>query len=82
MWEYCLDWQASDISGLGGAVNANGEYLVSSPGTKGEQRMIRGGGFRNIYIRYLYPARRGSNKRIPSNKTDYTGFRVVCRAGL
>jgi hypothetical protein len=82
VWELCLDWQVADIRSLGGAVNANGKYLVSSPETLGEKRMIRGGGFNARYVRYLYPARRGSNSRDPKDSGEHTGFRVVCRAGL
>ena len=82
VWEFCLDWYADDITQLNGAVNANGEYLVSDPTATGSQRVVRGGSWGND-IRYCYPARRVGNSRDPSNrKSTNTGFRVVCRAGL
>ena len=81
VWELCLDWYAADITQLNGAVNANGEYFASSPGEKGDNRIVRGGGW-NSDIRYIYPSRRVGNSRGPQVRSSNTGFRVACRAGL
>ena len=81
VFELCLDWYVVDITQLNGAVNANGEYLVTDPGQTGSTRIVRGGSWTSE-IRYLYPSRRVGNSRGPNERTSNTGFRVVCRAGL
>ena len=75
VWEWCLDWKATDISTLNGAVNTTQE------GTAG--RITRGGGWtsgapscRAAKRVAVPPSTRGNN-----NLHD-TGFRVVCTAGL
>ena len=65
--EWCLDWYASDISSLNGAVNT----------TAGSARVFRGGSWRSIDSE-CRPARRAS--AAPNTRVWYTGFRLACPA--
>ena len=68
--EWCLDWYADDITGLGGAVKTGVENLHA-----------RKGGAYNNPIKYQRLASRGGNA--PGfNPGGVIGFRLVCRAGL
>ena len=68
--EWCLDWYADDITGLGGAVKTGVENLHA-----------RKGGAYNNPIKYQRLASRGGNA--PGfNTGGVIGFRLVCRAGL
>lgn len=79
LWETCLDWYADDITALNGAVNAKGEYLADGT-TKGEQRVSRGGSWREDSYASQSEFRQ---PRSPSD-TGYSssGVRFACRAGL
>ena len=82
--EWCLDFFASDISALGGAVNANGTKLVSSPDTDGGMRIARGG----WWAYPAHPQRSGKrdkawpNVRRGNNATHTYGIRLCCPASL
>ena len=68
--EWCLDWYAADITGLGGAVKTGVEDLHA-----------RKGGAYNNPIKYQRLASRGGNE--PGFHTGgAVGFRLSCRAGL
>ena len=72
VWEWCLDWFAADITGLGGAVNT----------AAGSTRVRRGGGW-NAVAGYCRAARRSDIA--PAARSNYVGFRLalpVCPAGL
>ena len=68
VWEWCLDWYAVDITGLGGAVNT----------TAGSTRVLRGGswGFAACYCR---AARRFGDYE-PTARNFHFGFRLALPA--
>jgi formylglycine-generating enzyme required for sulfatase activity len=68
VWEWCLDWYASNIADLNGAVNTSGSY-----------RILRGGSWL-FGASDNRPARRRNGT--PTNRFEYHGFRVACTAGL
>ncbi len=69
VWEQCLDWSASDITGLNGEVNT----------TVGTKRVRRGGCFQEAAGNSRPACRSNAN---PDSRTGIGGFRVVCTAGL
>ena len=82
VWEWCLDWYADDITGIGGKVNidpATPANTLSGNPASGAKRVIRGGSWNNAasfsrpaFRVYYTPADQGNN----------LGFRVVCTGGL
>ena len=78
--EWCLDWDADDITAHGGKVNidpATPENTLS--GASGKARVRRGGGWTSA-AGTCRPAYRGSYGS--SGRLNYCGFRVICSAGL
>ena len=76
VWEWCLDWWAEDISGLNGAVNANGKYLADGV-TEGAKRVQRGGAWSINSVKWYRCSYRDSSKMASPATYDYTqGFRV------
>ena len=76
VWEWCLDWWAEDISGLNGAVNANGKYLADGV-TEGTKRVQRGGAWSINSVKWYRCSYRDSSKMASPATYDYTqGFRV------
>ena len=76
VWEWCLDWWAEDISGLNGAVNANGKYLADGE-TEGTKRVQRGGAWTINAVKWYRCSYRDSSKMASPATYDYTqGFRV------
>lgn len=67
--ELCLDWYVSDVSALGGAVNT----------TTASRVVIRGGDYHEP-AKHTRSAHR--DDAAPTGRAGYTGFRLVCRAGL
>jgi formylglycine-generating enzyme required for sulfatase activity len=81
VWEYCIDYFASDITGetmADGGPNANGGYLVSDPSKTGWQHIRRGGGY-DSDAGSCRPAFRYNNID-PNARASNTGVRVVCPA--
>lgn len=80
IWEWCLDWYAEDITGLNGAVNANGMYLAD--GTTAGTHCVQRGGSWFASASACRPAFRGyATPTYPGDCVE-GGFRVCCRAGL
>ena len=90
VWEWCLDWYqesiatATDASGdnYNGRVNidpSNSDNYLSGASASGAPRVNRGGSW-NYAAGNCRPAFRRSNS--PSNRNNYSGFRVTCTAGL
>lgn len=67
VWEWCLDWYAADIAGLGGAVNM----------AAGTSRVQRGGSWNND-AGNCRAARRNDNA--PANRNNDIGFRLALPA--
>ena len=67
VWEWCLDWYAADIAGLGGAVNM----------AAGTSRVLRGGSWDND-AGYCRAARRLDGA--PANRYSGFGFRLALPA--
>ena len=80
VWEWCLDWYADDITAHGGKVNIDPATPANTlSGASGANRVSRGGSW--IYAAgFCRPAFRSRDP--PSNRLSYTGFRVLCSAGL
>ena len=80
VWEWCLDWYADDITAHGGKVNIDPATPANTlSGASGANRVSRGGSW--IYAAGICrPAFRSRDP--PSNRLSYTGFRVLCSAGL
>ena len=80
VWEWCLDWDADDITAHGGKVNIDPATPANTlSGASGANRVSRGGSW--IYAAGICrPAFRSRDP--PSNRLSYTGFRVLCSAGL
>lgn len=75
VFEFCLDWWADDITGLNGAVNANGANLADGE-TAGTYRVIRGGSWAGTPQPCLASSRStGSTSPVTVNKM--WGFRVA-----
>ena len=80
VFEWCLDFFETNITGNGGKVNidpANSTKTLS--GATVLDRVLRSGNYRTTATD-CRPANRVSFG--PENRTDHTGFRVVCTAGL
>jgi len=80
VWELCLDWWAEDITGLNGAVNADGKYLADGE-TEGLYRVRRGGAWSINAAKWYRASFRGSASdttklAIPASYDNTTGFRV------
>ena len=80
VWEWCLDWYADDITAHGGKVNIDPATPANTlSGASGANRVSRGGSW--FYAAGICrPAFRSRDP--PSNRLSYTGFRVLCSAGL
>ena len=80
VWEWCLDWYADDITAHGGKVNIDPATPANTlSGASGANRVSRGGSW--IYAAGICrPAFRSRDP--PSNRLSYTGFRLLCSAGL
>ena len=80
VWEWCLDCYADDITAHGGKVNIDPATPANTiSGASGANRVSRGGSW--IYAAgFCRPAFRSRDP--PSNRLSYTGFRVLCSAGL
>jgi formylglycine-generating enzyme required for sulfatase activity len=81
LWEWCLDWYATDITALNGDVNISStDATKPRAGSTTVYRMVRGGSWYQEWAFHCRSARRGGKQ---SEKRDIEyGFRVVCRAGL
>ena len=80
LWEWCLDWYADDITAHGGKVNIDPATPANTlSGAPGANRVQRGGGWGSA-AGNCRPAGRGDGK--PTNRSNSTGFRVLCSAGL
>ena len=80
VWEWCLDYYQNDITDYGGKVNVHATlhgYTIS--GVPASDRTLRGGCYRVTADQCRSAYRTGFG---PQNRTDHTGFRVVCTAGL
>ncbi|MBR1588083.1 MAG: formylglycine-generating enzyme family protein [Kiritimatiellae bacterium] len=76
VWEWCLDWWAEDVTGLNGAVNANGKYLADGV-TEGAKRVQRGGAWSLNAVKLYRTSYRDSARMSSPATYDYTqGFRV------
>jgi len=86
VFEWCLDWYAADITGIGGKPNIDTDTpantlsgRLSGTTTQGTNRVIRGGSW-NFVASYSRPACRASNA--PTARDKHIGIRLVCTAGL
>ena len=80
VWEYCLDWIAVDITSLSdGRPNANGEYLVTDPSTKGSNHIRRGGCYYSDFGT-CRPSFRHNAAAAVSSREKGMGVRVACPA--
>lgn len=79
--EWCLDWQATDITKIGGAVNVDPEHPENCLSTKaaGAKRVARGGGWN--YQPGDCRATRRSDGWGPDWKLPYVGIRLVYMEG-
>jgi len=81
VWELCLDWYATDVTSLGGAVNISPtDATLPKAGSSTAYRLVRGGSWYQEWAHYCRSAKRGGKQ--PSARDIEYGFRVVCRAGL
>ena len=80
VWEWCLDWDADDITAHGGKVNIDPATPANTlSGASGANRVGRGGSW--IFAAgYCRPAFR--SYITPSSRVNDYGFRVLCSAGL
>ena len=82
VWEWCLDWYADDITGIGGKVNIDqstpANTLSGNP-TSGTTRVRRGGSWSGV-AGTCRPANR--HYFDPSKRYSNGGFRLLCTAGL
>ena len=77
--EMCLDWYAADITGLNGAVNADGANLADGTSPAEEKRVCRGGCWVHYAAIARSSSRTGAYKSIGHTTTSrYYGFRVMC----
>ena len=80
VYEWCLDWNADDITANGGKVNIDPSTPAKTlSGASGENRVKRGGAW-NGTAGMCRSAYRGYNA--PDSRDYINGFRVVCTAGL
>ena len=82
VWEWCLDWYADDITGIGGKVNIDPETpanTLSGNPASGASRVRRGGSW-NFAAGDCRSANR--NYANPAARYNALGFRLVCTAGL
>lgn len=75
VFEFCLDWWADDITGLNGAVNADGANLADGT-TAGTYRVIRGGSWAGTPQPCLASSRSTSSVS-PASFNKMWGFRVA-----
>ena len=80
VWEWCLDWYAEDITGLNGAVNANGACLADGV-TAGAQRCQRGGSYISNANACRAAYRGSASPAYPGDSAE-GGARLCCQAGL
>ena len=80
VWEWCLDWDADDITAHGGKVNIDPATPANTlSGASGANRVGRGGSW--IFAAgYCRPAFR--SYITPSSRVNDYGFRLLCSAGL
>lgn len=82
--EYCLDWYAADadLKTLGGAVNADGKYLIDGE-TEGAKRIARGGCYA-AHGCYSHMTSRTEPQvaHAPDAGLKENGFRLWCKAGI
>ena len=80
VWEWCLDWDADDITAHGGKVNIDPATPANTlSGASGASRVKRGGGLGSA-AGYCRPAFR--SRDAPSDRNGNPGFRLLCSAGL
>ena len=80
VWEWCLDWYADDITGIGGKVNIDPAAPANTiSGASGWDRVLRGSSWTDT-AGYCRPAYRLNFT--PSFRNFNFGFRLACTAGL
>jgi len=82
VWEWCLDWYAADVTGIGGKVNIDpttpANTLSGNP-TSSADRASRGGRWSSAASLSRSASR---NNARPTARGKDIGFRVTCTAGL
>jgi len=82
VWEWCLDWYAADISGIGGKVNIDPDApanTLSGGPVSGGNRVKRSGSWADV-AGLCRPANHTADE--PQRRGWSNGLRVVCTAGL
>ena len=80
VWEFCLDWYATDIGALCGEVNVSmSDSTQPRTDTTPTYRVARGGCFNQSAYANRSAQRTGQT---PNSRNNNYGFRVVCRGGL
>ena len=80
LWEWCLDWMEDNITANEGKINIDPSAPAKTlSGASGGNRVLRGGSWYNA-AGGCRPAMRSANA--PNTRNIYSGFRVLCYAGL